>query len=92
MEGFSYGDRRILHKERPLSRIWTTFCILCKHTTEVCKLYIPKTYLHFIFVEKDVATYLQILIRRVGRNVEAKDAARVALRSPWWTLGCPYEV
>ncbi|PPE01119.1 hypothetical protein GOBAR_DD01858 [Gossypium barbadense] len=26
----------------------------------------------------------------VGRNVEAKDAARGALKSPWWTLGCKY--
>ncbi|XP_028764041.1 protein IN CHLOROPLAST ATPASE BIOGENESIS, chloroplastic isoform X1 [Neltuma alba] len=30
-------------------------------------------------------------IDRVGRNVEAKDAARGALKSPWWTLGCKYE-
>lgn len=29
---------------------------------------------------------------RVGRTVEAKDAARGALKSPWWTLGCKYEV
>ncbi|CAN1324728.1 Protein IN CHLOROPLAST ATPASE BIOGENESIS, chloroplastic [Linum perenne] len=28
---------------------------------------------------------------RVGRKVEAKDAARGALKSPWWTLGCPYQ-
>lgn len=27
---------------------------------------------------------------RVGRNSEAKDAARGALKSPWWTLGCKY--
>ncbi|XP_058740783.1 protein IN CHLOROPLAST ATPASE BIOGENESIS, chloroplastic-like [Vicia villosa] len=27
---------------------------------------------------------------RVGRKVEAKDAARGALKSPWWTLGCMY--
>lgn len=29
---------------------------------------------------------------RVGRKVEAKDAARGALKSPWWTLGCKYHV
>lgn len=29
---------------------------------------------------------------RVGRKVEAKDAARGALKSPWWTLGCMYQV
>lgn len=29
---------------------------------------------------------------RVGRKTEAKDAARGALKSPWWTLGCKYEV
>ncbi|MED6133303.1 hypothetical protein PIB30_027191 [Stylosanthes scabra] len=28
----------------------------------------------------------------VGRNAEAKDAARGALKSPWWTLGCKYRV
>ena len=22
---------------------------------------------------------------------EARDSARIALRSPWWTLGCPFE-
>lgn len=27
---------------------------------------------------------------QVGRKLEAKDAARCALRSPWWTLGASY--
>ncbi|XP_071722204.1 protein IN CHLOROPLAST ATPASE BIOGENESIS, chloroplastic-like, partial [Rutidosis leptorrhynchoides] len=36
------------------------------------------------------AFYAEILLR-VGRASEAKDAARVALKSPWWTLGCAYE-
>ncbi|XP_068657068.1 protein IN CHLOROPLAST ATPASE BIOGENESIS, chloroplastic [Aristolochia californica] len=27
---------------------------------------------------------------KVGRKMEAKDAARAALKSPWWTLGCRY--
>ncbi|KAB1214745.1 hypothetical protein CJ030_MR5G004896 [Morella rubra] len=31
------------------------------------------------------------VLLRVGRNVEAKDAARGALKSPWWTLGCKYQ-
>nr|GME09783.1 protein IN CHLOROPLAST ATPASE BIOGENESIS, chloroplastic-like [Ipomoea batatas] len=31
------------------------------------------------------------VLLRVGRNVEAKDAARGALKSPWWTLGCEYQ-
>ncbi|XP_021714444.1 uncharacterized protein LOC110682417 [Chenopodium quinoa] len=30
------------------------------------------------------------ILLKVGRVSEAKDAARVALKSPWWTLGCPY--
>ncbi|XP_070052074.1 protein IN CHLOROPLAST ATPASE BIOGENESIS, chloroplastic-like isoform X2 [Nicotiana tomentosiformis] len=30
------------------------------------------------------------ILLKVGRNVEAKDAARGALKSPWWTLGCEY--
>lgn len=31
-------------------------------------------------------------IYRVGRTLEAKDAARGALKTPWWTLGCKYQV
>lgn len=31
------------------------------------------------------------LLTRVGRQLEAKDAARIALKSPWWTLGAPYK-
>uniref|UniRef100_A0A0E0K7P8 Uncharacterized protein n=1 Tax=Oryza punctata TaxID=4537 RepID=A0A0E0K7P8_ORYPU len=31
------------------------------------------------------------ILKRVGRTTEAKDSARVALKSPWWTLGCSYE-
>ncbi|XP_020270712.1 uncharacterized protein LOC109845868 [Asparagus officinalis] len=30
------------------------------------------------------------VLLKVGRNLEAKDAARGALKSPWWTLGCRY--
>ncbi|GFZ18773.1 hypothetical protein Acr_27g0005120 [Actinidia rufa] len=31
------------------------------------------------------------ILLKVGRKPEAKDAARGALKSPWWTLGCKYE-
>eukprot|EP00250_Pteridium_aquilinum_P009330 c18600_g1_i1 orf=309-1364(-) len=31
------------------------------------------------------------LMLKVGRELEARDAAKVALKSPWWTLGCQYE-
>ncbi|KAH6838060.1 cyclin delta-3 [Perilla frutescens var. hirtella] len=31
------------------------------------------------------------VLLKVGRTLEAKDAARVALKSPWWTLGCKYQ-
>ncbi|KAH7294368.1 hypothetical protein KP509_28G068500 [Ceratopteris richardii] len=31
------------------------------------------------------------LMCKIGRDLEAKDAAKVALKSPWWTLGCKYE-
>lgn len=31
------------------------------------------------------------VLLKVGRNLEAKDAARGALKSPWWTLGCRYQ-
>ncbi|XP_050210096.1 protein IN CHLOROPLAST ATPASE BIOGENESIS, chloroplastic [Mercurialis annua] len=34
--------------------------------------------------------YAEVLLK-VGRTSEAKDAARVALKSPWWTLGCAYQ-
>ncbi|OMO79082.1 hypothetical protein COLO4_24563 [Corchorus olitorius] len=30
------------------------------------------------------------VLLKVRRNLEAKDAARGALKSPWWTLGCKY--
>ncbi|KAH7668908.1 Forkhead-associated (FHA) domain-containing protein [Dioscorea alata] len=29
---------------------------------------------------------------RIRRKLEAKDAARGALKSPWWKLGCEYHV
>ncbi|XP_013738403.1 protein IN CHLOROPLAST ATPASE BIOGENESIS, chloroplastic-like isoform X2 [Brassica napus] len=35
--------------------------------------------------------YYANILQKVGRDSEAKEAARVALKSPWWTLGCPYE-
>ncbi|XVE49221.1 hypothetical protein DITRI_Ditri01bG0065000 [Diplodiscus trichospermus] len=31
------------------------------------------------------------ILLKVGRTSEAKDSARVALKSPWWTLGCAYQ-
>lgn len=31
------------------------------------------------------------ILLKVGRTLEAKDAARGALKSPWWTLGCEYQ-
>ncbi|KAJ8764307.1 hypothetical protein K2173_006047 [Erythroxylum novogranatense] len=31
------------------------------------------------------------VLLKVGRRLEAKDAARGALKSPWWTLGCRYQ-
>eukprot|EP00898_Chlorokybus_atmophyticus_P003704 jgi/Chlat1/4334/Chrsp29S04500 len=31
-----------------------------------------------------------LTLNRVGRPLEARDAARVALRNPWWTLGTPF--
>ncbi|ANM61988.1 cyclin delta-3 [Arabidopsis thaliana] len=31
------------------------------------------------------------VLLKLGRNLEAKDAARGALKSSWWTLGCRYE-
>ncbi|XP_058080516.1 protein IN CHLOROPLAST ATPASE BIOGENESIS, chloroplastic-like isoform X2 [Magnolia sinica] len=31
------------------------------------------------------------VLLKVGRKLESKDAARAALKSPWWTLGCRYQ-
>ncbi|KAK8939285.1 hypothetical protein KSP40_PGU020057 [Platanthera guangdongensis] len=31
------------------------------------------------------------ILLKVGRKAEAKDAARGALKLPWWTLGCRYQ-
>lgn len=31
------------------------------------------------------------ILLKVGRKNEAKNAARGALKSPWWTLGCKYK-
>ncbi|EEF38827.1 protein IN CHLOROPLAST ATPASE BIOGENESIS, chloroplastic [Ricinus communis] len=31
------------------------------------------------------------VLLKIGRRLEAKDAARGALKSPWWTLGCRYQ-
>ncbi|XP_010531250.1 PREDICTED: uncharacterized protein LOC104807591 [Tarenaya hassleriana] len=31
------------------------------------------------------------VLLKIGRSLEAKDAARGALKSSWWTLGCEYE-
>lgn len=31
------------------------------------------------------------LFLKIGRKLEAKDAAKVALKLPWWTIGCRYE-
>jgi hypothetical protein len=35
--------------------------------------------------------FIAEMLKRVRRTSEAKDSARVALKSPWWTLGCSYE-
>ncbi|XP_042470367.1 protein IN CHLOROPLAST ATPASE BIOGENESIS, chloroplastic-like [Zingiber officinale] len=45
---------------------------------------------HFPGFGRPFAFNAQILLK-VGRNLEAKDAARGALKSPWWTLGFKYQ-
>ncbi|GAQ82211.1 hypothetical protein KFL_001040140 [Klebsormidium nitens] len=34
--------------------------------------------------------YNAILYKRLGRKQESRDAARIALKCPWWTLGASY--
>ncbi|KAH0448073.1 hypothetical protein IEQ34_021873 [Dendrobium chrysotoxum] len=43
---------------------------------------------HFLGFGRPFAFNAEIL---VGRKPEAKDAARGALKLPWWTLGCRYQ-
>ena len=45
-----------------------------------------------IFLTKNSSEDPLCAIYRVGRTLEAKDAARGALKTPWWTLGCKYQV
>ncbi|GAV71292.1 hypothetical protein CFOL_v3_14786 [Cephalotus follicularis] len=45
---------------------------------------------HFPGFARPFVFNAQVLLK-VGRNLEAKDAARGALKSPWWTLGCKYQ-
>ncbi|GMI76884.1 hypothetical protein like AT2G23370 [Hibiscus trionum] len=44
---------------------------------------------HFPGFARPFVFNAQVLLK-VGRILEAKDAARGALKSPWWTLGCKY--
>ncbi|GAB4848993.1 hypothetical protein Ancab_003806 [Ancistrocladus abbreviatus] len=45
---------------------------------------------HFPGFGRPFAFNAEVLLK-VGRTLEAKDAARGSLRSPWWTLGCRYQ-
>ncbi|XP_038723009.1 protein IN CHLOROPLAST ATPASE BIOGENESIS, chloroplastic-like isoform X2 [Tripterygium wilfordii] len=45
---------------------------------------------HFSGFARPFAFNAEVLLK-VGRKLEAKDAARGALKSPWWTLGCKYQ-
>ncbi|KAJ4836220.1 hypothetical protein Tsubulata_025594 [Turnera subulata] len=45
---------------------------------------------HFPGFARPFAFNSEVLLK-IGRKGEAKDAARGALRSPWWTLGCSYQ-
>ncbi|WOL01341.1 hypothetical protein Cni_G10057 [Canna indica] len=45
---------------------------------------------HFPGFGRPFAFNAQLLLK-VGRNLEAKDAARGSLKSPWWTLGFKYQ-
>ncbi|XP_020688372.1 protein IN CHLOROPLAST ATPASE BIOGENESIS, chloroplastic [Dendrobium catenatum] len=45
---------------------------------------------HFLGFGRPFVFNAEILLK-VGRKPEAKDAARGALKLPWWTLGCRYQ-
>ncbi|KAL5100558.1 hypothetical protein RYX36_004885, partial [Vicia faba] len=47
---------------------------------------------HFPGFARPFVFNAEVMLRLVGWKVEAKDAAREALKSPWWTLGCMYRV
>lgn len=90
-KGFSFNNGGILYKEGAFSRICTTFCVQCRGYVEVgCKQLLFK-YFFDLFKMRNL-NLLLLPLYRVGRKGEAKDAARGALKSPWWTLGCKYRV
>nr|XP_034913184.1 protein IN CHLOROPLAST ATPASE BIOGENESIS, chloroplastic-like isoform X2 [Populus alba] len=45
---------------------------------------------HFPGFARPFAFNAEVMLK-IGRKLEAKDAARGALKSPWWTLGCRYK-
>ncbi|KAJ6419857.1 hypothetical protein OIU84_029890 [Salix udensis] len=45
---------------------------------------------HFPGFARPFAFNAEVMLK-IGRKLEAKDAARGALKSPWWTLGCRYQ-
>uniref|UniRef100_A0A7N0V872 Uncharacterized protein n=2 Tax=Kalanchoe fedtschenkoi TaxID=63787 RepID=A0A7N0V872_KALFE len=45
---------------------------------------------HFPGIGRPFVFNAEVLLK-FGRGLEAKDAARGALKSPWWTLGCQYQ-
>ncbi|KAL8168281.1 hypothetical protein V2J09_009780 [Rumex salicifolius] len=45
---------------------------------------------HFPGFGRPFAFNAEILMK-IGRKLEATDAARGALKTPWWTLGCKYQ-
>ncbi|KAF7828706.1 protein IN CHLOROPLAST ATPASE BIOGENESIS, chloroplastic-like isoform X2 [Senna tora] len=65
------------------------FVLQCKVSALVTGEFYTKKE-HFPGFARPYVFNAEVLLR-VGRNVEAKDAARGALKSPWWTLGCKYE-
>ncbi|EOA17124.1 hypothetical protein CARUB_v10005385mg [Capsella rubella] len=71
-----------------VKRLKDFFC-LCKISAMVTGEFYTKKDLFPGFGRPFV--YYANILQKVGRNSEAKDAARVALKSPWWTLGCSYE-
>ncbi|CAM8992801.1 unnamed protein product [Rhodiola kirilowii] len=45
---------------------------------------------HFLGIGRPFVFNAEVLLK-LGRDLEAKNAARGALKSPWWTLGCRYQ-
>ncbi|KAF8034699.1 hypothetical protein BT93_C0883 [Corymbia citriodora subsp. variegata] len=79
-EGMNHGDWRVLHQERSLSRIWTSFCFLCRDFTKVILLYS-----HAIFLfSLSLSLSLSLALSRYTSHLAELDGPRKLKMLPGW--------